>query len=187
MGGGSSDAVCTLRGLNQLFDFPLGDEAIYQMCVELGMDAPFFLLPKPAVCINRGEVIKERFESKKFWCILVNPGISLATKKVYKALNLNLTGSATNDIISRFPYYKTFNNLKDFIYNDLEDTAKKLCPEIDVILNILKKAGAAVSFVSGSGATVCGLAESKEKAGEVMRQVVAKGSSKWWVEVVSSL
>ena len=43
LGGGSSDAAATLRGLNVLYGDQLGQDAVMQIGVGLGSDVPFFL------------------------------------------------------------------------------------------------------------------------------------------------
>lgn len=174
LGGGSSDAASTLLGLNQLYGYPLNEDAIYKICLELGMDVPFFLEQRAALCSGRGEVIERRYDNIKFWCVLVNPGKILSTKEVYKSLNLALTGLKTEDNISHFS-------------NDLESSAIRLCPEIGDIKELLKKAGAVNNFVCGSGSTVCGLVDDRREAEEVMRRIQKEGSGDWWIEVVSSL
>lgn len=174
LGGGSSDAASTLLGLNQLYGYPLSKDVLYKICLELGMDVPFFLESRPALCTGRGEIIEKRYDSIKFWCVLVNPGKILSTKEVYKSLNLALTGLEAGDNISRFS-------------NDLESSAIRLCPEIGDIKELLIKAGAINSFVCGSGSTVCGLVNEKREAEEVMRRIGKEGSRDWWIKVVSSL
>lgn len=173
LGGGSSDAAGTLLGLNQLYGYPLSKDVLYKVCLELGMDVPFFLESRPALCSGRGEVIEKRYNSIRFWCVLVNPGKGLSTKSVYS--NLILTESRAGDNIFRFST------------NDLEEPAIKLCPEIGDIKELLIKAGAIKSFVCGSGSTVCGIVKEKREAEEVMRRIGKEGSRDWWIKAVSSL
>lgn len=172
LGGGSSDAANTLLGLNQLYGYPLSVDLLYKICLELGMDTAFFLEPRPALCTGRGEVIEKRYDSLKFFCVLVNPGKLLSTKRVYD--NLPLTESGPGSNIPRFSA------------NDLEETAVKLCPEIGEIKWLLKRSGARRSFVCGSGSTVCGLVRKKADAEEVMQKVSKLGSKDWWIKGVSS-
>jgi len=183
LGGGTSDAVSVLKGLNGLFGNPLSETAIYDLCLQLGMDAPFFLLPRPALCRGRGEIIEKRYPGIEFWCILVNPGRVLLTEEVYKEFNLPLTKRGAEDIISRFP---DGGNIIDFIHNDLEIPAVRLCPEIKNIMDIMNKAGVSRSFVCGSGATVCGLLPDRQRAKEVMGRLHPQRESGWWLKVVSS-
>lgn len=172
LGGGSSDAANTLLGLNQLYGYPLSVDSLYKICLELGMDTAFFLLPRPALCTGRGEVIEKRYNGIKFWCVLVNPRKVLSTKMVYD--NLTLTEERQGDNIFRFSS------------NDLEKTAIRLCPEIGDIKGLLNKSGAKRSFVCGSGSTVCGMLRKKIDAEEVMHRVSRELPKDWWIEAVSS-
>lgn len=185
LGGGSSDAANTLLGLNQLFEYPLAVSILNKICLELGMDVPFFLEQKPAICTGRGEIIEKRIESVRFFCVLVNPGKGLATKDVYKMFNLDLTGRKTMDNIFDFVWPQPINKVT--VYNDLENPAISLCPEIRDILELLKRTGVIKSFVCGSGSTVCGLVENKEEAEEVMRKIEEERDPGWWIKAISSL
>lgn len=182
LGGGSSDAASTLIGLNRLFGEPLDNSALYKISLELGMDVPFFLEPKPALCSGRGEVIEKRYQNIDFWCILVNPGEGLSTRSVYENLDLTSKGSSGN--IFHFSDIKKID--KVIGYNDLEDSAIKLCPEIGTIKRLLQKAGVWKSFICGSGSTVCGLVSNKEQAEEVMERVKEEAFGDWWIRTVCS-
>ncbi|MBL9190062.1 MAG: 4-(cytidine 5'-diphospho)-2-C-methyl-D-erythritol kinase [Opitutaceae bacterium] len=57
LGGGSSDAVAALRGLNQLAGAPLDAVGLAQVAAGLGSDCPLFLEPGPVVMRGRGERI----------------------------------------------------------------------------------------------------------------------------------
>ena len=48
LGGGSSDAAATLRGLNRFFDAKLSNEKLSGLAAKLGSDVPFFLNEKAA-------------------------------------------------------------------------------------------------------------------------------------------
>ncbi|MDP3073613.1 MAG: 4-(cytidine 5'-diphospho)-2-C-methyl-D-erythritol kinase [Opitutaceae bacterium] len=57
LGGGSSDAVAALRGLNQLAGEPLGAGELERLAAQLGSDCPLFLQAGPVVLRGRGERI----------------------------------------------------------------------------------------------------------------------------------
>jgi 4-diphosphocytidyl-2-C-methyl-D-erythritol kinase len=58
LGGGSSDAVATLRGLNALAGQPLAAEALAKVAAELGSDCALFLHDGPVVMRGRGERVE---------------------------------------------------------------------------------------------------------------------------------
>jgi 4-diphosphocytidyl-2-C-methyl-D-erythritol kinase len=59
LGGGSSDAVAALRGLNQLVNdtHRLSEDALARVAAELGSDCPLFLQDAPVVMRGRGDRI----------------------------------------------------------------------------------------------------------------------------------
>jgi 4-diphosphocytidyl-2-C-methyl-D-erythritol kinase len=58
LGGGSSDAAATLRGLDRLAQRPLGAAALQACAAEVGSDVPLFLAGVPVVMRGRGEVVE---------------------------------------------------------------------------------------------------------------------------------
>lgn len=63
LGGGSSNAVAALRGLERISANPLGPEALGRIAESLGSDCPLFLAEGPVVMRGRGERI-ERLDSQ---------------------------------------------------------------------------------------------------------------------------
>ena len=59
LGGGSSNAVAALRGLNRLAGEPLPPAQLAQIAARLGSDCPLFLHDGPVVLRGRGEQIQE--------------------------------------------------------------------------------------------------------------------------------
>ncbi|HMX37556.1 MAG TPA: 4-(cytidine 5'-diphospho)-2-C-methyl-D-erythritol kinase, partial [Ferruginibacter sp.] len=47
LGGGSADAACMLRLLNDKFQLALSDDQLIGYALQLGSDCPFFILNKP--------------------------------------------------------------------------------------------------------------------------------------------
>ena len=89
MGGGSSDAAWTLRGLNGLFNLGLDDERLAEYAARLGSDCPFFIYGRPMYGSGRGDILtpctspaiaqlQERYRIK-----VVAPGIHVSTAEAY--------------------------------------------------------------------------------------------------------
>src|SRR5574337_430681 len=57
LGGGSSDAVATLFGLNKLWQVGYDEKKLLSLAEKLGSDTPFFVFGNTAVCKGRGEVV----------------------------------------------------------------------------------------------------------------------------------
>jgi len=80
LGGGSSDAAATLRGLNALHGTSL---ALHALAAELGSDVPFFLDGGSALCRGRGEIIEPVAFPHRLALLLVKPGFGVATPWAY--------------------------------------------------------------------------------------------------------
>src|SRR5437588_4838865 len=58
LGGGSSDAAATLRGLNRLFEADLSRNELSKLGSQIGSDVPFFLFESAATGKGRGEIVE---------------------------------------------------------------------------------------------------------------------------------
>ena len=154
LAGGSSDAGATLRGLNELFNFPANHEDLLEMAEALGSDVPFFIDTKFALCTGRGEKVNIiDSEYKPFNILLIKPKSGLSTKDVYKAYEYDgIDKSDTIDDIIDSVINNDISLLIDSIFNDLTIPALKLNKELNTIFNDLKNK--TNIFLSGSGPTM---------------------------------
>ncbi len=72
LGGASSDAGATLRGLNQLWGLGLSIDALMRLASDLGSDVPFFLRGGCALGQGRGEVLRP-LPAPDTWFVVVYP------------------------------------------------------------------------------------------------------------------
>jgi 4-diphosphocytidyl-2-C-methyl-D-erythritol kinase len=84
LGGGSSDAACTLRLLSALWRLAVSDEDLQRVAAGLGSDVPFFLRGGEAEVTGRGELVAPRPDSPPASLILLVPPISVSTAAVYR-------------------------------------------------------------------------------------------------------
>ena len=83
LGGGSSDAAATLRGLDQLHDGRLGAERLLELAASLGCDIPFFLTPGAARCTGRGEITEPVPSPPALRVLLLKPVFAVHTADAY--------------------------------------------------------------------------------------------------------
>lgn len=57
LGGGSSDAAATLRGLNKLWNVKLSRENLIEIATDIGSDVPFFISGGCSLVRGKGEII----------------------------------------------------------------------------------------------------------------------------------
>lgn len=84
LGGGSSDAAATLRGLDQLHDGKLGPERLGELAAGIGSDVPFFLGESASRCRGRGEKIEVVTSPASRRVLLLKPAFGVATPDAYR-------------------------------------------------------------------------------------------------------
>jgi len=181
LGGGSSDAASTLRGLMELSGFRLQEEELLELGSKLGSDVPFFIKGKPALIGGRGEKIIRELPPLRLFMVIVYPKKPLSSFTIYRLYDLSLTkGEGKNRIIRDFPPRKW----DDFLYNALEQVAEEVLPEIREMKNLLRQRGAKGVLMTGSGSAVFGIYEREEEARSALEFLKAFG---WEVFLVETL
>lgn len=158
LGGGSSNAAATLRGMNRLFQLGLPLNELAALAAELGSDVPFFLHGGTALATGRGENIHPLSDISPVWILLVNPGIQVSSGWAYKNVNLRLTNF--QEIISVLPQGKDIvltGKNRTLLHNMLEEPVIKQYPVIRSIKTQLLDEGAEWTMMCGSGSTVFGI------------------------------
>lgn len=79
LGGGSSDAACTLRLMRDITGL---DPGLFEIASSLGSDVPFFLTGGAALVEGRGERIT-RIEAGDFHVLILDPGVHSSTAQAY--------------------------------------------------------------------------------------------------------
>jgi 4-diphosphocytidyl-2-C-methyl-D-erythritol kinase len=190
LGGGSGNAATALLGLNQIFGYPLGSEALQRLAAELGSDVPFFLQSAPAIAIGRGEQVRSlspfrALEGYRF--ILIHPGFGVSTPWAYK--NLARFPSALNGERGRAERIvraleQSVEAARPDFYNSLEAPVLEKFPLLAIFQEFLFENGAAVALMSGSGSTTFALVESKKKSETLLDKLRAKFSQSIWLASV---
>lgn len=175
IGGGSSDAAATLRGLSAIWGIAPPDAAAV---LALGADVPVCLHGRPCRMRGIGEVIDPVPKLPALWIVLVNPGVEVPTGPVFKTLqsvdNPALPAPAWTDAASLLHWLCGARN-------DLEPPARALVPQIGTVLDHLNaQPGCGLARMSGSGGTCFGLFTHPGAAHDAAR-VLAGVSPDWWV------
>jgi len=160
LGGGSSNAATTLRGLASLWEIDISKEELYNLAIKLGSDVPFFLNNTPTIVSGKGDVL-EYFPMHNFpySLLLVNPGIHSSTVSAFTSLGR--TENFNTEIPNYFDYlsngsFQLFSS-KSLLENDFEAILFAEFPILEEIKKKLRSFGADFSIMSGSGSTMLGL------------------------------
>ncbi len=153
LGGGSSDAVFTIKLLNKLFSLELTNDKIRNYAIMLGSDCSFFIESIPVFASGRGEVIQSvDLNLTGLYILIVKPPFGISTIEAY------------SELIPEIPYYNLIESIKlplekwtDIITNDFEKKLFVKYPELSRIKEKLYKAGALYASLSGSGSALYGI------------------------------
>ena len=152
LGGGSADGAFTLLLLNQYFRLGLSQEQLLYYALQLGSDCPFFIINKPCFAEGRGEILTEiSIDLADMQCVLINPGIHIATAWAFAQLKPARPSLAVKDIVQQ-----PISNWKSLLVNDFELPVIQHFPEIGQIKQQLYLDGAVYASLTGSGSTVFG-------------------------------
>jgi 4-diphosphocytidyl-2-C-methyl-D-erythritol kinase len=180
LGGGSSDAAATLRGLNQLCHYPFNYQQLWEMARRLGADVPFFLRGGSALCTGIGEQVKILPDFPRLHYVLLKPPLSLATATIYAQVKLKDLPKKTGiSIIAKSSADCKIEASR--LSNDLEVAAAPFYRELGEIKAEILALGAAGALMSGSGTTVFGIFDSAEQSSKACSQLRERKPAAWWV------
>ena len=188
IGGGSADAAAALRLLSQLNGLALDDPRIVEVAKLTGADVPVCVNSLGCVMTGVGETLQP-LSLPTMPCVMVNPGVPVATKDVFKALGLRngelLVGATDVLLQDRWPDAKA--SLEDWVEalaassNDLEAPAMRVQPVIGKVIAALNATnGAWLARMSGSGATCFAIYENTAEAGRAAEKL-RRDHPGWWV------
>lgn len=169
IGGGSADAAATLRGLSRLW----GAGIPADLPAALGADVPVCLAGRAAWMSGIGEIVEPLAAMPPWGVVLVNPGIALATPRVFAARRGGFSAPGRGAV--------TLERLAED-RNDLETAAIGLVPAIGDVLGALRAVpGARVVRMSGSGATCFALFDDRAAARAGASALKSAATSAWWI------
>ena len=179
MAGGSSDAAAALVGINRLFKLGLSQKELMDRAVNIGADVPYCVMRGTALAEGIGEKLTRITQVPDCFVLIGKPGINVSTKAAYESLQL--------DKISSHPDIDGM--IGDIERGDLLAMTQKMgnvfepgiiekYPVIGEIKALMESHGALKAMMSGSGPTVFGIFDNREKmeaAAEVLRERKQEG------------
>ncbi len=165
LAGGSSDAAAVMVGINRMYSLHKSVEELMKLGVRIGADVPYCILRGTALSEGIGDVLTSLPPMPACSIVLAKPAISVSTKFVYE--NLKLTEDTVHPDIDGIADSIREGNLKgitDRLGNVLETVTAVHFPVIEDIKAEMVSDGAMASLMSGSGPTVFGIFDDREKA-----------------------
>lgn len=172
LGGGSSDAVAALQGMNALLQTRLAKDDLREIASSLGSDCPLFVDAVPTVLRGRGEfleaslpAVSDRLEAKRI--ILFRPPFGVNTGWAYGQLasrpQLYEAKALAQDRLQMFYGGGSFEGL---LYNVFEGVVGQKFLAIPALLERLRRRGHKC-LMSGSGSACFAVADDDEEAAAI--------------------
>lgn len=178
LGGGSTDAAAVLLALPALLGRALPLDALLDSAAALGSDVPFLLVGGTALGLGRGTELYPLEEAAAEHVVVVAPGVHVSTAEAYAGLGRSLTlpdslpkinsSQTLAQAISRDRSVQVWGR---YCNNDFEPVVFREHPRLGAIKRKLKQAGASAAMMTGSGAAVFGIFETKSSAETAMKSI----------------
>ena len=169
LGGGSSNAACTLIAIDRIFDLNIPRNQLILYAEKLGSDVPFFIYNHPMIVSGRGEKLKKVSLPRKFF-VLILSDISISTGDIFNCLNSTEYSRPVDDLL-----------LISSTTNCFEPLVMRKYPQLLERKNWLSSFGKV--RMSGTGSTLYIEFDSYESAREADKEIGKRYKSK----MVSSL
>ncbi|MFC2016182.1 4-(cytidine 5'-diphospho)-2-C-methyl-D-erythritol kinase [Chloroflexota bacterium] len=167
LGGDSSDAAATLRGLNQLWGLGLSPGELLEMAWQLGSDVAFFLYGGTALAEGRGEIVTPLPPLPHMWVVLAMPPVPRLpgkTKQLYASLKANhyTDGQITQRLVEELRAGREFT--PSLLFNTFENVAFTRFSGLRVSRDHMTKIGATDVHLAGSGPALFTLVKDRAQA-----------------------
>lgn len=183
LGGGSADAAAALRAIRRANPEKGASIDWNALAASLGADVPVCLASRPALMRGIGERIQPLDSLPGAAIVLANPGVPLATRDVFRALDappLHAPPQGSAPV----PAFADIHELCAYLRvcgNDLERPAAALCPAVVHVKSALAAApGALLARMSGSGPT-CFALFARETEAAAAAETLGRDRPDWWV------
>lgn len=176
MAGGSTDAAATLLGVNELLKLGKSKEDLAKIGVKIGADVPYCIYGGTCLSEGIGEILTPLPHTPNCYLVVAKPHIGVSTKYVYENLHVE-TLEKHPDIpgMVKAIEEQDIKKVAQKMENVLETVTVKKYPEINKMKEILLNHGAMNALMSGSGPTVFGLFEEKNRAQKALENLEKTG------------
>lgn len=164
MAGGSSDAAAALVGINRLFKLGLSEKELMDRAVTIGADVPYCVMRGTALAEGIGERLTKIAQVPRCYVLVGKPGINVSTKAAYESLELDKIKDRPDiDGMIRDIENGDLYAMTSKMGNVFEPGIIARYPVIQQIKDLMEENGALKAMMSGSGPTVFGIFDTKEK------------------------
>lgn len=179
MAGGSSNAAAVLYGMNRMYELGLSQQELMDRGVTLGADVPYCIMRGTVLAEGIGEILSPLPPMPKCQILIVKPPISVSTKTIYQALDSKAIKEHPDiDGVIDGLKNQDLHQVAGAMGNVLEEVTMEMHPVIGKIKNCMLEHGALGAMMSGSGPTVFGIYDDKNKIRTAMSRMKKQGLAK---------
>ncbi len=179
MAGGSSNAAAVLYGMNRMYELGLSQQELMDRGVTLGADVPYCIMRGTVLAEGIGEILSPLPPMPRCQILIAKPPISVSTKSIYQALDSReIEEHPDIDGIIDGLKKQDLHQVAGAMGNVLEDVTMEMHPVIGKIKNCMLEHGALGAMMSGSGPTVFGIYDDKNKIRTAMSRMKKQGLAK---------
>jgi 4-diphosphocytidyl-2-C-methyl-D-erythritol kinase len=173
LGGGSSDAASTLKGLNKLWNLNLSDRKLANIGAKIGSDVPFFIYGGTCYVSGRGEIVKKISPLSKKWLIIILLPFYIEgkTAKLYSLIEpINYSdGICSKKLISYI--IKKGQAAEELFCNVFEQIYSKFFTNYTEWITKLEKIGIKQIHLMGSGPAITYITSSKKEIFDIVKKL----------------
>lgn len=166
LGGGSSDAAMTIKGLIKLWNVKLTKNQQFELAKSLGKDVFYCLKGNVCEVSGDGSIVNSlNIVMPIFWLLIITPKEKKpSTEWMYNNLETSKLGKHVNrsDKIKAAIIKKNKEEIVENLFNDFEDLVINRFPIVKAIKHELLNQGAAKTLLAGSGLSVVGFFDSRK-------------------------
>ena len=167
LGGGSSDAAATLRGLNQRWKLGLSVDELADIAASVGSDVPFLLRGGTALVRGRGEEVRQIAPAKISSFLIVTPNVkyrNALAKTAYAFSRVDesmfTVGNLTHKLAARIA--SGGDCPSEFFFNQFQTIAEDIFPGWALTRDRMASIGIEEIILCGAGPSIFTVPPSKE-------------------------
>lgn len=163
LAGGSADGAAVIYLLNELYGTSLSLFSMCEIGEKVGADVPFSITGGTALCMDAGGVIAPLPALENCYILLCKPEMDVSTKGAYKLIDeaqrLRHADKTAMLYAMKHSDYSLMCEKANNVFEQVIDVPKR-----PYIKAEMKRCGAQTALMSGSGPTVYGIFDDKDKA-----------------------
>jgi len=190
LGGDSSDAAATLRGLNKLWGLGLSPKELLGLASQLGSDVAFFIYGGTALVRGRGEIVMPLPPVSPMWVVLMLPPVPRMpgkTGQLYAHLEAShyTGGEITDGLVAQLTGGREV--MPSMVFNVFDDVALDRFAGLKEYWEQFLAAGTQEVHLAGSGPALFTLMKDRAQAVKIHRRLRRQGLESHLVATLAAI